>query len=127
MFFVLSRAWDKEKIQVPMRNWTSDLWIQCNALLLSHRDSTVSEVYYTVHMTRVLHTARISSWCPSPWILCSSVVKHQSTESEGLRFNNSWGLTIFSLSHTHDKTKNFFPYFFTKFKTYHLSYFYLQT
>ena len=24
---------------------------------LSHRDSTVSEVYYEVHMTRVLHTA----------------------------------------------------------------------
>ena len=28
---------------------------------LSHRDSTVSEVYYEVHMTRVLHTARISN------------------------------------------------------------------
>ena len=25
-----------------------------------HRDSSVSEVYYEVHMTRVLHTARIS-------------------------------------------------------------------
>ena len=30
-------------------------------LPLSHRDSTVSEVYYEVHMTRVLHTARISN------------------------------------------------------------------
>ena len=28
---------------------------------MSHRDSTLSEVYYKVHMTRVLHTARISN------------------------------------------------------------------
>ena len=30
-----------------------------DTLPLSHRDSTVSEVYYEVHMTRVLHAARI--------------------------------------------------------------------
>ena len=45
-----------------MRNRTSDLQIpRSDALPLSHRDSTVSEVYYEVHMTRVLHTARISN------------------------------------------------------------------
>ena len=45
-----------------MRNWTSDLRIpRSDALPLSHRDSTVSEVYYEVHIRRVLHTARISS------------------------------------------------------------------
>ena len=45
-----------------MRNWTSDLRIpRSDALQLSLRDSTVSEVYYEVHMTRVLHTARISN------------------------------------------------------------------
>ena len=45
-----------------MRNRTSDLRIpRSEALPLSHRDSTVSEVYYKVHMTRVLHTARISN------------------------------------------------------------------
>ena len=45
-----------------MRNRASDLRIpRSDALPLSHRDSTVSEVYYEVHMTRVLHTARISS------------------------------------------------------------------
>ena len=45
-----------------MRNRTSDLWIlRTDALSLSHRDSTVSEVYYEVHMTQVLHTARISN------------------------------------------------------------------
>ena len=44
-----------------MRNRTSDLRMpRSNALPLSHRDSTVNEVYYEVHMTRFLHTARIS-------------------------------------------------------------------
>ena len=52
----------KKKFWVPMRNRTSDLRIpHSDALPLSHRDSTVSEVYYEVHMTRVLHTARISN------------------------------------------------------------------
>ena len=45
-----------------MRNQTSDLRIpRTDALSLSHRDSTVSEVYYEVHLTRVLHTAMISN------------------------------------------------------------------
>ena len=45
-----------------MRNQTSDLRIsRSDALPLSHRDSTASEVYFEVHMTRVLHTARISN------------------------------------------------------------------
>ena len=41
----------------------------------------------------------------SPWSFCCSVVEHWSAESEGLRFDSSWGLRIFSLSHAHDKTK----------------------
>ena len=45
-----------------MRMRTSDLRIPSfDALPLSHKDSTVSEVYYKFHMTRVLHTARISN------------------------------------------------------------------
>ena len=43
-----------------MRNRASDLRIP-RSDALSHRDSTVSGVYYEVHMTSVLHTARISS------------------------------------------------------------------
>ena len=43
-----------------MRNRASNLRIP-RSDALSHRDSTVSEVYYEVHMTRVLHTARISN------------------------------------------------------------------
>ena len=45
-----------------MRNRTSDLPIsRSDALPLSHRDSTVTEVYHEVHLTRVLHTAKISN------------------------------------------------------------------
>ena len=43
-----------------MRNRASNLRIP-RSDVLSHRDSTVSEVYYKFHMTRVLHAARISS------------------------------------------------------------------
>ena len=45
-----------------MRNGTSDPRIpRSDALPLSHKDSTMSEVYYEVYLTRILHTARISS------------------------------------------------------------------
>ena len=45
-----------------MRNRTSDLMIpHPNALPLSHRDSTMSEAYYKVHMTQFLHTAMSSN------------------------------------------------------------------
>ena len=33
------------------------------------------------------------------------MVEHQSTEFKGLRFDSSWGLRSFSLSHVHDKMK----------------------
>ena len=48
--------------------------------------------------------------------LCGSVVEHWSTESEGLRFNSSWGFKIFSLSHSSDN------YFLVELKTSHLTY-----
>ena len=45
-----------------MRNRISDLRIpRSDALPLSHRDSTVSEVYYGVYIKCVPHTARISN------------------------------------------------------------------
>ena len=45
----------KKKIWVPMRNRTSDLPTLCfDALPLSHRDSTVSKVYYGVHIINML-------------------------------------------------------------------------
>ena len=62
MFFVMSRAWYEENILIPHEEWNlrpSDL--RSDALPLSHRDSTVSEIYYEVHMTHVLPTDRISN------------------------------------------------------------------
>ena len=44
--------------------------------------------------------------------LCGSVVEHRSAEFEGLRFDSSWELRMFSLSHARYKTENIFLYFF---------------
>ena len=82
-----------------MRNRTSDLRIpRSNALPLTHSNSAAREIYYEVHMTRVLYTVRISS-------------------VDSVMFVNK----IFSLSHARDKTKNISLYFFSELKTYNLS------
>ena len=76
-----------------MKNRTSDLRIpRSDALPLSHIDSTVSEVYYEVHMMiHVLHTARISN--------VDSVMfvdrNKRDGKSEGLRFDSSWDSDFF--------------------------------
>ena len=52
----------KKTFWVPMRSRTFDQRIpRSDALPLSHRDTTVSEVNYEVHMTHVLNTARIGN------------------------------------------------------------------
>ena len=64
-----------------MRNRTSDLRIpRSDALPLSHRDSTVSEVYYEVHMKRVLHTARIGNVESVKRVLSQSLQTLQKTQ-----------------------------------------------
>ena len=119
-----------------MRNRTSDLRIpHSDTLPLSHKDSTVSEVYYDVHMTRVLHTARISSVDSIMFVNGirtkksteekneKNMVEQRSAESEGRRFDSSCTtIKNFFLSHARDKTKTIFLYFFTELKTYPLSY-----
>ena len=42
--------------------------------------------------------------------LSGSEGEHQGSESEGLRFDSSWGLRLFTLSHACDKMKNIFFY-----------------
>ena len=109
----------KKKFWVPMRNWTSDLQIpHCDALPLSQNQSRKSESlrFDCCDITMVI-------WWLSD--LCSDALPlswNWSAGSEGPSFNSSWGLRIFSLSNIHDKTKNIFLYFFTKLKTYYLSY-----
>ena len=57
---------------------SSDL--RSDALPLSHKDSSVSEVYYEVLMKRVLHTARISNVDSVMFLLiltvCRTIVMH---------------------------------------------------
>ena len=55
MFFIFSRAWDKEKVMSPLEE--SSLRPSYSALWYL----PLSQVYYEVHMTRVLHTAKISN------------------------------------------------------------------
>ena len=99
VFFRLVTSVGQKNFWVPVRNRTSDLRIPCSdALPPGHRDSTVNEVYYKVQMTRVPHTAMISS--------VDSVMFLE-------RVPRSW-----------QDRKNIFLYFFTELKTYHLSYFY---
>ena len=62
MFFRLVTSVGQRKILSPHEESNlrpSDL--RSDALPLSHKDSSVSGVHYEVLMTRVLHTARISS------------------------------------------------------------------
>ena len=85
-----------------MRKRTSDLRIpRSDALPLSHIDSAVSEVYYDVHMARVLHTARISN--------VESVMFVDRNKRDG-KFSTLLILVLrifffFSLSHAPEKTK----------------------
>ena len=62
MLFVKSIVWNKENILSPHEE--SNLRPLDSAFRCSnpdYTDSEVSEVYYEVHMTRVLHTAKISN------------------------------------------------------------------
>ena len=94
-----------------MRNRTSGLRIPwSDALSVSPRDSTVSKVYFEVHMTCFLHTTRISNVDSIMFVngiremasfeLGKEIEKHvfrlvMRVESKGLRFDSLWGLRIF--------------------------------
>ena len=136
----------KEKFWVPMRNRISDFQIpHFVALLLIHRDSTVRdstvpyEVYYEVHMTSVLYTARISNVDSSMFVnkirdmvsveLGKEIEKdvfaschgrgtkkkfwvpmrNRSSDASHMNFVKEL-IGTFSLSHARDKTKNTFLY-----------------
>ena len=61
MFFVLSEAWDKENILILYEESNVrplDSLLQSST---AEPQRPVSEVYYKVHMTHVLHTVRISN------------------------------------------------------------------
>ena len=99
-----------------MRNRTSGLRIPwSDALSVSPRDSTVSKVYFEVHMTCFLHTTRISNVDSIMFVneiremtsfeLGKEIEKYafrlvMRVESKGLRFDSLWGLRIFFLCST---------------------------
>ena len=82
VFCLVTSVGQRKNSESPQRI-EPQLWIPGpDALPLSHRDSTVSEVFYEVHMTRFLHTARISSLIPhegSEFFLCSTLVTGRKT------------------------------------------------
>ena len=84
-----NESWD-----VLTRNQTSELRIlHCDMLPLSHRDSRVSEVYYKVHMTHILHTARISNFNSIMFVI-GEVVSFElcrEIKKDGFRLDVSMG------------------------------------
>ena len=80
MFFVLSRAWDKGKKKFFF-------------ILSPHEGTHIMPLTLLILagcMSYELHNRPSSAWH-----LHGSVVEHRSAESEGLRFDSSWGLRIF--------------------------------
>ena len=103
MFFVLSKAWDREKI-----------------LKIYHLSYSI----YKHHGIDIASPSSMQDACHMNLATeaCGLVVEHRNAESEGLRFDSSWGIRIFSLSHARDKTKKNLSLYFTELKTYYLSY-----
>ena len=64
---------------------------------LSHTDFTVSEVYYEIHMTRVLHTARINK-----------IIREMASSELGKGLILHVDSEFFSLSQARDRTKKSF-------------------
>ena len=92
MFFVLSRAWDKEKITIS----TISIY-KLYAIDIANPRSMQDACHMNFVIDLAQRRVSVAQW-----------LEHPSAESEGLRFDSSWGLRIFSLSHARDKTKNIF-------------------
>ena len=114
MFFVLSRAGDKERIlssHEELNLWPSDSTLWCSTT----EPESESKVWLLWYNHGYLMVIWFVLWC-------SATELELECGTGGLRFNSSWELRIFSLSNACDKTKNIFLYFFTELKTYHVSY-----
>ena len=64
----------------------------------------------TTDSSSVKNTCELYDEPLSSLSLSGSEGEHQGMESEGLRFDSSWGLRLFTLSHACDKMKNIFFY-----------------
>ena len=68
----------------------------------------------------------VKKWRKVFFVLSLVLEEHQSVESEGLRFDSSWGLRIFFPFPMLLIRQKYLFYFFTKLKTYHLSYYFTK-
>ena len=140
MFFVLSRAWDKEKILSPQEkskpqtfgfrvsifyHWATETlwWARPNRIFLilftKHDAIDIADPCCMQDACHIWTSYRALLTLESLWLSCW---EFRSVDSEVLRFDSSWGLWIFSLYHARNKTKNIPLVFFTELKTYHLPY-----
>ena len=126
------RGTEKKFPWVPMRNGTSDLGILCSdALPLSHRNSMMNKAIKKLSKFKVYHLSYSTcehgsidiadpsnmldschiwtlKWSYSPQRLSGRASECGIQRSEVWFLLASWWLRIFSLSHTCDKTRNFF-------------------
>ena len=117
LLFVSSRLWDEGKILSPHEE-----------LNLAPLDSALRfslscfylQTWLNRHCWSLQYEGRVSyelsNRSNSQWY------EHRSAESDGLRFDSSWGAKIFSLSNARERMKNIFLYFFTEPKIYSPSY-----
>ena len=105
MFFRLVTSVGQRKILSPHEESNlrpSDL--RSDALPLSHKDTSMSEVYYEVLITRVLHTARINNVDSVMFLI--EIVEMLSFELG--EEDSSWGLRIFLYPTLVTRRKNIF-------------------
>ena len=124
MFFVMSRFFFLCRTLVTRRKTYFSISLPSSKLTIS----LIS--FYEHDAIDIVDPSSMQDACHMNFVIdlayrevSGSVVEHRNAESEGLRFDSSWGLRNFSLSHARDKTKNILLYFFTKLRTYHLSLF----
>ena len=120
MFFVLSRFFFLCPTLVTRRKTYFSISLPSS----KHTISLIS--FYEHDAIDIADPSSMQDACHKNFVI---VLAHRSgraleRKSEGLRSDFSWGLRIFSLFHTRDKTKKHLFLFFTELKTYHLYYFY---
>ena len=87
----------------------SDFMLQCEILYHPFYSIITNMTLLTLLILAVWRTHELYEPLSS-LSLSGSEGEHQSSESEGLRFDSSWGLRLFTLSHACDKMKNIFFY-----------------
>ena len=113
MFFVLSWAWDKEKIWSPHEG----LRFKCYHLSYSIYKHNAKDIADPSSLQNMCHiwTSRWALLTVESLWLSGRALEH------GIWRCEVWFLMV-TLSNAHDKTKNIFFLFLTKLKTYPLSY-----